>query len=68
MDYFAGWQKVPEQMPFKNAFQRQWELFLAHVVGEGEFPWDLGEGAKGVELAEKGMESWRRRCWVEVEC
>jgi hypothetical protein len=54
-------------MPMDNAFKRQWELFLLHVVKGEPFPWDLMEGAKGVQLAEKGLESWRKRAWVEVE-
>ena len=58
---------MPEQMPMDNAFKRQWELFLLHVVKGEPFPWDLMEGAKGVQLAEKGLESWSRRAWVEVE-
>jgi len=66
LDYFAGWEKVPEQQAFANAFERQWELFLLHVVEGGPFPWDLLAGAKGVQLAEKGMESWRARAWVDV--
>ncbi|HTU46715.1 MAG TPA: Gfo/Idh/MocA family oxidoreductase [Bryobacteraceae bacterium] len=67
VDYFDGWQKVPEQMPFENAFKRQWGLFLRHVVKNEPFRWDLFEGAKGVQLAEKGLESWKKRCWVNVE-
>jgi len=30
------------------------------------FPWDLKEGAKGVQLAEKGLESWKKRRWIDV--
>jgi predicted dehydrogenase len=66
LDYIAGWQKVPEQQPFDNAFKRQWELFLRHVVTGEPFRWNLVEGAKGVQLAEAGLESWRNRRWVEV--
>ena len=66
LDYFAGWQKVPEQKEFDNAFKLQWELFLRHVVTDDPFPWSLLEGAKGVQLAEKAMESWQKRAWVEV--
>jgi predicted dehydrogenase len=67
LNYFDGWTKVPEQDTFDNAFKRQWELFLRHVVKDEPFRWDLLEGAKGVQLAEAGMESWRRRAWVPVE-
>ena len=66
LNYFDGWQKVPEQDVFDNAFKRQWELFLRHIVKDEPFRWSLLEGAKGVQLAEKGLESWRKRAWVEV--
>ncbi len=67
LDFYEGWQKVPEQTTFDNAFKRQWELFLLHVVKGAPFPWTLLAGAKGVQLAEKGMESWRKRAWVTVD-
>jgi predicted dehydrogenase len=66
LDYFDDWQKVPQQDNFDNAFKRQWELFLLHVVADRAFPWNLLAGAKGVQLAEKGLESWRKRAWVDV--
>jgi predicted dehydrogenase len=66
LNFFEGWQKVPEQTTFDNAFKRQWELFLRHVVTNEPFRWGLLEGAKGVQLAEAGLESWRNRCWVDV--
>ena len=66
LNYFEQWQQVPEQMPFDNAFKRQWELFLLHIVKGDPFPWNLLEAAKGVQLAEKGLESWHKRCWVDV--
>lgn len=66
LNYFEGWQKVPDEESYENAFKKQWELFLLHVVKDVPFPWSLLEGAKGVQLAELGMESWRRRAWVEV--
>jgi predicted dehydrogenase len=64
--FFEGWTRVPDYQPFDNAFKVQWELFLRHVVLDEPFPWDLREGAKGVQLAEKGLESWAKRAWVEV--
>jgi predicted dehydrogenase len=66
LNYFDGWQKVPEQESYENAFKRQWELFLRHVVKNEPFRWGLLEGAKGVQLAELGMQSWQKRCWVDV--
>ena len=66
INFFEGWSKVPEQELYENAFKVQWELFLKHVVKDEPFPWDLREGAKGVQLAEKGLESWEKRCWVDI--
>ena len=66
LDYFDDWQQVPQQDNFDNAFKRQWELFLLHVVVGEPFRWSLLEGAKGVQLAEKGLESWKKRAWVDV--
>jgi predicted dehydrogenase len=66
LNFFDGWQKVPEQDTFDNAFKREWELFLLHVVKDAPFRWTLLEAAKGVQLAEAGLESWRKRCWVNV--
>jgi predicted dehydrogenase len=66
LNFFEGWQKVPEQTSYDNAFKAQWELFLRHVIKDEPFDWGLQEAAKGVELAEAGLESWRRRCWVDL--
>ena len=66
LDYFDGWQKLPQQAEFENAFKVQWELFLRHVFANEPFQWSLLEGAKGVQLAEKGLESWCKRAWVDV--
>ena len=64
--FFDGWSKIPDQEVYDNAFKVQWELFLKHVVNDEPFPWDLKEGAKGVQLAEKGIESWEKKCWVDI--
>ena len=66
INFFEGWSKVPDQENYDNAFKAQWELFLKHVVKDEPFPWDLRDGAKGVQLAEKGLESWTKRCWVNI--
>jgi predicted dehydrogenase len=66
INFFEGWSKVPEQEVFGNAFKVEWELFLKHVVKNEPFRWTLLEGAKGVQLAEKGLESWAKRCWVDI--
>ena len=64
--YLDGWTRVPDYQPYDNAFKLQWELFLRHVVKNDPFPWTLLEGARGVQLAEKGIESWAQRKWVDV--
>jgi predicted dehydrogenase len=66
INFFEGWSKVPEQETYDNAFKVQWELFLKHVVKDEPFPWNLRDGARGVQLAEKGLESWSKRCWVDI--
>jgi len=64
--FLESWKMVPDDPAFDNAFKVQWELFLRHVVNDEPFRWTLLEGAKGVQLAEKGLESWKKRAWVEV--
>ena len=66
INFYDGWSKVPEQEVHDNAFKAQWELFLKHIVIDTPFPWNLMEGAKGVQLAEKGLESWAKRSWVDI--
>jgi predicted dehydrogenase len=62
----AGWLEVPATDPYDNGFKAQWELFLRHVVLDEPFGWDFVEAAKGVQLAELGMQSWRERRWIDV--
>lgn len=64
--FFADWQEVPDNNKFDNGFKVQWELFLRHVAEDGPFKFTLLEGAKGVQLAEAGLESWRQRRWVQL--
>lgn len=66
INFYEGWSKLPEQEIFDNAFKAQWELFLKHIVTDSPFPWNLKEGAKGVQLAEKGLESWTKKTWVNL--
>ncbi|HEX2972261.1 MAG TPA: Gfo/Idh/MocA family oxidoreductase [Tepidisphaeraceae bacterium] len=66
IDFYAGWAKMPDSTLYDNAFKIQWERFLRHVGLNDPFPWTLKEGAKGVQLAECGLKSWRNRQWIEV--
>ncbi|RAG83138.1 gfo/Idh/MocA family oxidoreductase [Streptacidiphilus pinicola] len=53
----AQWQQVPDNGAFDNGFKVQWEQFLAHVVADEPFPYDLLSGARGVQLAELALQS-----------
>ncbi len=66
INFFDNWMQLPDQRDYDNAFKAEWELFLRHIVLNEPFAWDLREGAKGVQLAEIGMESWRRRAWLDI--
>ncbi|PIE32611.1 oxidoreductase [candidate division KSB3 bacterium] len=66
IDYMDNWIEVPENQTYDNAFKVEWELFLRHIVKDEPFRWNLLEGAKGVQLAEKGIESWEKRRWIDV--
>ena len=66
IDFYNTWSKVPSQQHYDNAFKIQWELFLKHVVKDEPFRWSLLEAAKGVQLAELGMESSKKRAWLNV--
>jgi len=66
INFLGGWSEAPDQEEYDNAFKAQWELFLKHVVLDTPFPWTLLEGAKGVQLAELGLHSWKKRAWVNV--
>lgn len=66
INFYEGWQVVPDNTVYDNAFKVQWELFLRHVALNEPFPWTLREGAKGVQLAELGLKSWKSKAWMDV--
>lgn len=65
-NFYNHWQEVPDNQEFDNAFKVQWEMFLRHIVADEPFKFDLLEGAKGVQLAEIGLQSWQERRWLDV--
>ena len=66
-DYRSHWQEVPDTQTWDNAFKAEWELFLRYLAGDlHDFRWNLREGAKGVQLAELGYQSWSERRMLEV--
>ncbi len=66
IDFHAGWQPVPDTVTYDNAFKVQWESFIRHVVLDEPWPYTLREGARGVQLAEMGMNSWKDGCWMDI--
>jgi predicted dehydrogenase len=66
IDYLAQWTDIPDNGSFDNGFKVQWELFLQHAVEGRPFPWDLTEGAKGVQLALLALQSSAAGRRVEV--
>jgi predicted dehydrogenase len=60
------WEEVPTTTAFENGFKQQWEDFIRHLVAGTAWSFTLREGAKGVQLAELALQSWRERRWVDV--
>jgi len=66
MNFFDHWQMVPEYANFDNGFKIQWEAFIRHLAEDAPYKWNLLEGAKGVQLVEAALASWKERRWVDV--
>jgi predicted dehydrogenase len=66
IDFFQNWEEVPDNNPAQNGFKAQWEMFLRHVAEDAPWTYGLEEGAKGVQLAMLGYQSWKERRWVDV--
>jgi len=66
LPFFEQWQDVPDTQVYDNGFKLQWEHFIRHVVEGAPYRWTLAEGAKGVQLVEAALQSWKERRWVDV--
>ena len=66
MDFLGQWQEVPDTEVYDNGFKIQWEAFIRHVAEDAPYRWTLPEGAKGVQLVEAALQSWRERRWIDV--
>ena len=66
IDFYDTWEKLPANRTYDNAFKVEWELCVRHLFDGTPFRWNLLEGAKGVQLAELGLQSWRERRWIDV--
>ncbi|RXZ85303.1 Gfo/Idh/MocA family protein [Agromyces atrinae] len=56
-DYDGDWIEVPSNDVFENGFKTQWEEFIRHVADDAPNHFDFLAGARGVLLAELGLES-----------
>ena len=66
MNFFEQWQEVPDAEVYDNGFKIQWEAFIRHIAEDAPYRWTLPEGAKGVQLVEAALQSWRERRWIDV--
>lgn len=66
INFYEGWQPVPETQAYDNGFKLQWEALIRHVCEDAPYKWDLLEGAKGVQLVECALRSWKERRWIDV--
>ena len=66
MPFFDQWQEVPDTEVYDNGFKLQWEAFIRHIATDAPYRWTLPEGAKGVQLVEAALQSWKERRWVDV--
>jgi predicted dehydrogenase len=65
-DFLADWQEVPDEGAYENAFKAEWELYIRHVCEGAPFRWNLLEGAKGLQLVDCALKSWKQRRWIDV--
>ena len=66
LDLYASWQPVPDFTTFDNGFKVQWEMFIRHIAEDAPYKFSLREGAKGLQLVEAAMQSWKERRWIDI--
>jgi predicted dehydrogenase len=64
--FIETWSEVPDSASYDNGFKSEWEMFIRHLFEDAPFKWTLLEGAKGVQLAEAGLKSWKERRWIDI--
>lgn len=67
IDFYSSWYEMPNNKEYDNAFKIQWELFLRHIVLNEPFRWTLLEGVKGIQLADRGLQSSAEQKWIDIE-
>jgi len=66
INFFDTWSEVPGVGNYDNGFKVEWEMFIRHLFDGEPFKWTLLEGAKGVQLVEAALKSWKERRWIDV--
>ena len=56
-DFRAQWQQVPDNAVMDNGFKVQWQQFITDVAQGRPHQYDFLAGAKGVRLAQAGLQS-----------
>ena len=64
--FLETWSEVPDTTSYENGFKAEWEMLIRHLFEDAPFKWTLLEGAKGVQLAEAGLRSWKERRWIDI--
>jgi predicted dehydrogenase len=64
--YRSQWLEVPANDELDNGFRLQWEEFLRDVVAGREHRFGLLSAARGVQLAELGLQSSAERRTVDI--
>jgi predicted dehydrogenase len=65
-NFLEDWSEVAASQEFDNGFKVQWEMFIRHLFEDAPWNYTLLEGAKGVQLAELGIQSWDERRWIDI--
>ena len=66
IDFYKTWSEYAGKGTYDNGFKVEWEMFIRHLCENAPFKWNLLEGAKGVQLAEAGLKSWKQRKWIDL--
>ncbi len=66
IDFYDGWDQVPDHQPLTTPSRSSGNSSCGTSCSTSPFRWALLEGAKGVQLAELGLESWGKRAWLDV--
>lgn len=60
------WMEVPDNANLDNGFKLQWEEFLSDVIAGREHRFGLLSAARGVQLAELGLQSSAERRTIDI--